>query len=70
VRPSAEVVSTVGPCVIVRLRWRPRDADTDDQYFQILRLQDDKIREMADGRTMAQATKVAKKLAAGTEATG
>ena len=61
--PRAEVVSTIGNCVVLRLQWRPVDADVDSQRYQLLTLHDDKIREMAEYRTLGEATKAAKRAA-------
>jgi hypothetical protein len=44
---------------VVRLQWRPRGFDEDRELFQVLRLRDDKIREMADYRTARDATRAA-----------
>jgi len=57
-------VSTIGSAVVVRLKWRARDATTDDERYQVLNLRNDKIREMVDCRTMREATKLAKGFAA------
>jgi hypothetical protein len=56
-------VSTVGNCVVIRLSWRPLNADADRQLFEVLKLRHDKIREMADYRTAGEAVKAAKRLA-------
>jgi hypothetical protein len=63
VRPRAEVTSTIGRSVVVRLQWRPRDAAVDDERYQVLVVQDEKIGTIVDCRTRAEATKVAKRLA-------
>ena len=59
----AEVVSTVANCVVMRFQWRPLDTDADHQRYQVIRVQDGKIREMAEYRTVGEATKAAKRLA-------
>ena len=64
VTPHAEVVSTVGSAVVVRLVWRPRGADADDQRYQVLGIKNDRIRQMEDCRTLGEATKLAKRFAA------
>jgi len=50
--------------VIVRLVWRPRGADADDQRYQVLGIDNNKIREMEDCRSLGEATKLAKRFAA------
>jgi hypothetical protein len=47
----------------MHLRWRPLDADEDDQRYQVVTVQNDKIREMAEYRTLAEAMRVAKQAA-------
>jgi hypothetical protein len=49
---------------VVRLIWRPAGAQAEEERFQVLRLRDDKIREMAEYRTLGEATRTAKRLAA------
>jgi hypothetical protein len=63
VTPRAEVVSTVANCVVMRFQWRAVDADADGERYQVVRLRDGKIREMAEYRTVGEATKAAKRLA-------
>jgi hypothetical protein len=58
------VVSTIGSSVVVRLMWRPRGADADDQRYQVLGIKNGKIREMEDCRSLGEATKLAKRFAA------
>jgi hypothetical protein len=55
--PTAEVVSANDTGLVVRLRWRPRDVGEDRELFQVLRLLDDRIREIADYRTARAATR-------------
>jgi hypothetical protein len=62
--PHAEVVSSVGNSVIVRLHWRFTGIPADNALYQVLSVRNDKVREMVDCRTIADATKVAKRLAA------
>jgi hypothetical protein len=50
--------------VVVRLVWRPRGADADDQRYQVLGIKNDRIRQMEDCRTLGEATKLAKRFAA------
>jgi hypothetical protein len=52
----------------VRLVWRPRGADTDDERFQVFRIDKDKVREIEDCRTLSQATKLATRFAASSAA--
>jgi hypothetical protein len=54
----------VGSSAVVKLVWRPRGADADDQRYQVLRIKNDKIREMEDCRSLGEATKLAKRFAA------
>jgi hypothetical protein len=56
--------------VIVRLRWQPRDADADAgaERYQVLGIQNAKIRDLRDCRTLADATRTAKRLAAASAA--
>jgi hypothetical protein len=49
---------------VVRLEWRQIGGEEDQEIFQVLRFRDDKIREMADYRTMGTATRTAKRFAA------
>ena len=62
--PQALVVWDTPTAFIVRLRWRPADAPGNRQMFQVLRIGDDKIREIADYRDIGPATKTAKRFAA------
>lgn len=64
VAPRAEVVSNLGSAVVVRLTWRPRDATADSERYQAINIRNDKIREIADCRTIREATKLAKGFAA------
>ena len=48
---------------VVKLRWRPVDEEADREMFQVLRLDDGKIREIADYRQLGPATKAAKRFA-------
>jgi len=57
-------VASVGSAVVVRLRWRPRDAAADEERYQILEIQDGEIREIAESLTIREATKRAKRMAA------
>ena len=63
VRPRAEVMSVVGSSVVVKLVWRPRGADADDERYQVLGIKNDKIREMEDCRSLGDATKLAQRFA-------
>jgi hypothetical protein len=54
-----------GPdAIIVRLEWRPTGGQVDQQRFQALRFEADKIREITEHRTLGAATRVAKRFAA------
>jgi hypothetical protein len=53
----------VAICVVMRFQWRAVDADTDRERYHVVRLQDDKIREMAEYRTVGEAMKTAKRFA-------
>jgi hypothetical protein len=55
------VVWEVGNVCVVRLRWRPVGTQEDRERFQVLRIQDEKIREMAEYGSLGEATRVAKK---------
>jgi len=57
VTPTADVVTEGANGLVVRLRWRPRGFDDDRELFQVLRLRDDKIREIADYRSAGEATR-------------
>jgi hypothetical protein len=63
VPPRVEVVSSIGHSVVVRLRWRPKDASGDDERYQVLAIRNEKIRTIVDCRAQSEATKVAKRLA-------
>jgi hypothetical protein len=63
--PTARVVWEAGDALVVRLRWRPDHTDTDKEQFQVIGLRGDKIREMADYRALGEATRAAKRMAAG-----
>lgn len=56
-------MSSIGGSVIVRLQWRFKGVLSDNELFQVLSVQNDKIRAMVDCRTVGDATKVAKRLA-------
>jgi hypothetical protein len=62
--PQATVVWSAPDAYVVRLIWRPAGAQAEEERFQVLRLRDDKIREMAEYRTLGEATRTAKRLAA------
>jgi hypothetical protein len=62
--PQATVVWTGGDAAIVHLVWRPVGEMDDRVMFQVLRFQDDRIREMADYRTIGDATQMARRFAA------
>ena len=49
---------------VVRLHWRPVGEGGDREMFQVLRVRDRMIREMADYATIGPATKTAKRFAA------
>jgi hypothetical protein len=51
---------------VVQLRWRPTGEEAERQMFQVLRLDDGKIREIADYRQLGAATKTAKRFATST----
>ena len=51
-------------CVVMRFHWRAVDAHTDRQRYQVLRLDDDKIRDMAEYRTVGEARRAAQRLTA------
>lgn len=62
--PRADVVASVGSAVVVRLRWRPRDAAAEEERYQVLGVRDGEIREIAECLTLREATKRAKRMAA------
>jgi hypothetical protein len=66
VSPRAEVVWTTTNAFVVRLQWRPRDASAseDRDMFQVLRIGDQRIQEIADYRALGEATRAAKRFAA------
>jgi hypothetical protein len=62
--PRATVLWTGAAAFVVRLDWRPRDGQEDQWRFQAIAVGDDRIRKMADYRTLAEATRAAKRFAA------
>jgi hypothetical protein len=64
ITPEAMVVWTGRDAFVVRLLWRPIGGQANQERFQVLGLRDGKIREMAEYRTMGEATRTAKRLAA------
>jgi hypothetical protein len=48
---------------IVHLQWRSAEAHDDRELFQVLRVHEAKIVEMADYRSLGSATKTAKRFA-------
>jgi hypothetical protein len=62
--PQATVVWNGQGAFVVRLLWRPVGEEADDQRFQVLGLRAGKIREMAEYRTVGEATRTAKRFAA------
>ncbi len=62
--PRARVLWSLGDAMVVRLEWRPRDGGLDQERFQVLRVRDGKIREMAEYRQAGEATRAAKRFAA------
>jgi hypothetical protein len=50
--------------VVVRLVWRPRGANADVHRYQVLGINNGKIREMEDCRSLSEARKLAKRFAA------
>jgi hypothetical protein len=61
--PDARLVWDAGAARIVKLRWRPFGEEVDREMFQVLRLDDGKIREIADYRQLGPARKAAKRFA-------
>jgi hypothetical protein len=59
VRPQAEVVLTTPTAFVVRLQWRPTRSDQDRELFQVLSMGGDRIRRMADYRTVGAAVRAA-----------
>jgi hypothetical protein len=57
-------VWTGGDAAIVHLVWRPVGGPDDREIFQVLRFQDDRIREMADYLAVGDATRMARRFAA------
>jgi hypothetical protein len=62
--PQATVVWAAPRAFVVRLQWRPVGEADDREMFQVLRVRDDQIQEMADYRSLGSATKTAKRFAA------
>ncbi|HSS11056.1 MAG TPA: hypothetical protein VLL25_14290 [Acidimicrobiales bacterium] len=58
--PRAEIVEATSNAFVVRLLWRPTGLEGNRELFQVVRMRDDKIREMADYRTARAAAKAAK----------
>jgi hypothetical protein len=54
--PEARLVWDGGAARVVKLRWRPVAEEADREMFQVLRLDDGKIREIADYRQLGPAT--------------
>jgi len=48
---------------VVRVRWRPLGQELDGEMFQVLRVEDGKIREIADYRALPSAIRTAKRFA-------
>lgn len=63
VTPEARIVWGSASVFIVRLSWQPIDEPGARSMFQVLRFEAAKIREMADYRTLALATRTAKRFA-------
>ena len=61
--PEARLVWNGGGACVVHLRWRPAGGDADRVMFQALRIDDGKIREIADYRQLGPATRAAKRFA-------
>jgi hypothetical protein len=57
-------VWTGGDAAIVHLVWRPVDGPEDREMFEVLRFQDDRIREMATYRAIGDAARMARRFAA------
>jgi hypothetical protein len=67
IRAQATVVWSGRDAFVVRLRWQPimpATARAGPEQYQVLRLRDGKIREMAEYRTIGEATRTAKRFAA------
>ena len=62
--PEAKVVWDAPKAFIVRLRWQPAGEAAEREMFQVLRVEQDLIREIADYRVLGAATKTAKRFAA------
>jgi hypothetical protein len=61
--PEARLVWDAGAARVVKLRWRPVGEVADRELFQVLRLDDGKIREIADYRQLGPARRAAKRFA-------
>ena len=59
-----DIVAIIGPAHVVRLRWRPCDAISDTERYQVLSVRQDKIRQIVEFRTIHGATKLAERFAA------
>jgi hypothetical protein len=62
--PGARVVWDAPRAFVVHVQWRPAGEQNDRAMFQVLRMDDDKICEIADYPTLGPATKAAKRFAA------
>jgi hypothetical protein len=58
--PSARVVHQSGTAFVVRLQWRPRGSDEDQERFQMLATRGGKVYEMRDYRTEREAMRSAR----------
>jgi hypothetical protein len=62
--PEATVVWDAPGAFIVRLRWRPVREAAEQERFQVLKVREGKIKEMADFLALGAATRAAKRFAA------
>ena len=62
--PQATVAGIGEDAYVVRLVWRPAGGHSDRERFQVLRLDEGKVREIAEYRTRGEATRTAKRFAA------
>jgi hypothetical protein len=60
--PRAVVVWTGRDAFVVCLSWRPVGQQADQERFQVLSLEDGKVRRMAEYRTRDEAIRIAKRL--------
>ena len=59
------MASSMKDTFVVRLQWRDQADVKDREMFQVLSTRGDRIREIADYRTIGEAVRAAKRFAAG-----